>query len=88
MHRLSYLKIHGPVFDLKNNIIPELAIQTDKIVITGSCPVCLSVSPVLLAVVNKASPNDQTSIGLDRLCQHIGSLGMGSSVSKGPWPSF
>ena len=64
MDRFPYLKINRTILDLKDHIICKHSVQRSKIVISRFCSVCLLVSPVLLAVVYKAPPDNSSSIRL------------------------
>ena len=74
MDRFPYLKINRTILDLKDHIICKHSVQRSKIVISRFCSVCLLVSPVLLAVVYKAPPDNSSSIRLYGFCQHIGPI--------------
>ena len=81
-NRLSYLEIHRSVLDLQNYIVMILPIKTFEIIISGSCPVCLGVAPVLSAVIYKASPDDDPAIRSNNISQHISTIRLSSSVSE------
>ena len=88
MYRFSYLEIYGAVFDLQDHILCKLSVQRCKIIISRTGAICLLISPVLLAVVDKAPPDDRTAIRRHRFCQHICSVCMISAISKGTGTAF
>ena len=88
MDRFPYLKINRTILDLKDHIICKHSVQRSKIVISRFCSVCLLVSPVLLAVVYKAPPDNSSSIRLYGFCQHIGPICMVSSIGKRSGTAF
>ena len=63
-NRFAYLKIHGSVFDLEDHIVIKLSVQRHEVVIGGLGPVGLVITPVLLAVVNKTAPNQDSFVVL------------------------
>src|SRR5699024_1778318 len=83
-----YLKINRTILDLKDHIICKHSVQRSKIVISRFCSVCLLVSPVLLAVVYKAPPDNSSSIRLYGFCQHISPICMVSSIGKRSGTAF
>ena len=82
-NRLPDLEIHRAVLDLKDDIIMVIAVHRHKVVVSGSCPVGLSVSPVLLAVIYKASPYNDAAVFLNDIGEHIGTVRLGPSVCEG-----
>ena len=88
MDRFSHLEINGSVFNLENDIIIEFSVQRHEVVVSGTCPVCPAVTPVLLAVVHKTSPYDGPSVRFNRAGQHIGTVCMVPPVGKGSGTSF
>ncbi|MNC31270.1 hypothetical protein D3C75_795850 [compost metagenome] len=81
-HWLPNLEIHRSVLDLQEYIIPELAIQRLKVIISRPRTIRRAVPPVLHAVIDKAAPNDKSAMRFKRIRQHICSIGMISSISK------
>ncbi|MNW46356.1 hypothetical protein D3C74_236480 [compost metagenome] len=75
-YRLAHLKVNRTVFDLQDDVLFESPVQRDEMIVGGPCPIRLAVSPVLLAVVNEASPDHEPAVRLQRLGQHIGAVGM------------
>ena len=69
VNRLSYLEIDGTVFDLQYNVVVEFSVKTDKVNVALGGAVGCVVPPVLLAVVNKAPPDDDGAIFLHNIAR-------------------
>ena len=82
VNRLTDLEVHRTVLDLKNHVVVIIAVHCLEVVIAGSCAVRLIIAPVLRAVVDKASPDDGSAVGLHQICQHVGAVGLRSSVGE------
>ena len=66
----------------------ELLDEILEVVVACSCPVCLGVAPVLSAVIYKASPDDDSAVGLYHITEHVGTVRLGSSVGEGAGSSL
>ena len=87
-NRLSDLEIHRSVLDLKDYVVVVLTIKIFEVVISSPCSVCLVVSPVLSAVIYKASPDDDTAVWLYDISQHICAVSLSSAIGKWSWSSL
>ena len=76
VNRLPDLEIYRTVLDLQYDVIIKLAVKTDKVYIALGGAVGHIIPPVLLAVVNKASPNDDSAVGFYGSRQHISAVGV------------
>ncbi|MNN23108.1 hypothetical protein D3C81_1364920 [compost metagenome] len=81
-HWLPNLKVHRSVFDLKKDIVPELAIQWLKVIISRSRTIRRAVPPVLHTVIDKAAPDDKSAMRFKRSREHIRAISMISSISE------
>ncbi|MNC16825.1 hypothetical protein D3C75_646890 [compost metagenome] len=83
-YRFSNLKIHRSILDLQHYIIIKSAIQWFEMIIRCSGPICLTVTPILLAVIYETTPNHDSAKRLQCFSQHISAIGMVTPVSE--WP--
>ncbi|MNV96552.1 hypothetical protein D3C71_1915740 [compost metagenome] len=82
------MEIHRAVLDLQNDIIMEGSDERLEMIVSRSGPVRLLIPPVLLAIVDEASPDDQAAVRLDDIRQHIGPIGMSPFIGEGSRASF
>ena len=60
----------------------------NEIIISCTGAICFIISPILLTIVNKTSPDNRRIIFFCNLCQHISSICLCSSISKWSWTAF
>ncbi|MNJ42927.1 hypothetical protein D3C77_379100 [compost metagenome] len=81
-YRLFDLKIHRPVLDLQDDVLFKPAVQRLEMIVCGTGPVSFAVTPVLMAIINEASPQHETAVGLQRFGQHVRPIGMIAAVGE------
>src|SRR5579871_1686554 len=74
MEGFARLKIDGAVLDLEENVCFKLAVQRLEFVVGLPGPVFVR------RAVDKSAPDYDAVVGSQRIGQHIGAVGMGSSV--------
>ncbi|MOA29908.1 hypothetical protein D3C78_1509530 [compost metagenome] len=67
---------------MQNNIVLKASVQRLKMIIGRTSSIRRTVPPILMAVVYEAAPQHKPAIGLQRLCQHIGSVRMIAPVGE------
>ena len=77
--RLTWLEVQRAVLRLKDDVRAELPVQLGKL----RDGLLYTVFTLMLGTVDKRSPHHDAAIGLQRVGQHVGTVGMSASVVEG-----
>src|SRR5215831_13041729 len=76
------------MFDLQNNVVEELSVQSLKVIVRSRGPVVFQVAPVHVVVIDKPPVKDQTAMPGEWPGYDIGSVSVAAVVSGGTEPPF
>src|SRR5712691_3815646 len=82
------LKVNGPMFDLNDDVFVELAIEGMENIVRSFRAVTLRILPVEVMVVHKRAIENDSTVGFEGACNHIGGVRRCPAVGGGAGPAF
>ena len=80
MNRFAWLEVYRSILYLQDDIITELAVKRHEFIVS------LTSTVGTIGCIDKGTPHNDSSIRLQGICQHIGSIDM--STSEVLWSGF
>src|SRR5882762_1538777 len=82
------LKVNGPMLDLNDDVVVELAIEGMENIVRSLRAVTLRILPVEVMVVYKRPVENDSTVGFERACNHIGGVRRRPAVGGRAGPAF
>src|SRR6267142_2586548 len=87
-NRFADLKVNWSMFDLNNYVVVELAIERMEYIVCSFRAVALRILPVEVMVVYKRAIKNDSTVGFERACNHIGGVRRRPAVGGRAGPAF
>src|SRR5260370_34512173 len=87
-NRFADLKVNGPMFDLNDDVVVELAIEGMENIVRSFRAVTLWILPVEVMIGYKLAIKNDSAVGVERAANHIGGVRGRPAVGGRAGPSF
>src|ERR1700694_499433 len=87
-NRFADLKVNGPMLDLNDDVVVELAIEGMEYIVGSFRAVTLRILPVEVMVVYKRPIENDAPVGFEGACNHIGGARRRPAVGGRSGPAF